>query len=159
MAATDGAEEYWVADDDIIPRPEFSLSLASDLAAAKPNLGLIGAWLPVCGLPHLFRPTDHSDPREARDQVEEFGRGVGGLRLMRGSAMAAVDAAGWPDFDPGIPGYDVPLARALRAVGRPTGYFTDRAPRSLRCTHLGECVSELWPHLDRGAEFPWDYDA
>ena len=142
VAAEDssGSWAYVSADEDVLPRPEADLRLMLDYAEMHPRFGMIALSLPDC-------PLHHEDPGfpGPRQPVMECGA-AGGVRLMRREAVAGME---WPPPDPGVPGYDVPLAEALRARGWRVGFFTDGR---LRANHLGGCYSTVWaPHTLDGS--------
>ncbi|MDP2705078.1 MAG: hypothetical protein Q8O71_01615 [bacterium] len=147
-----GAPYYVATDDDIMPRPEFSVAMAVALAERDPHYAMVTALLSSCTLPHTIE--DAPSSMESAP-VAEGGAG-GGLRVWR--TAAAID---YPPPDPSAPrAYDRVLATAIRAAGHQVGYYTSVAPRSLRVAHFpGGAYSTVWPDLAVPAAFPRDTHA
>ena len=149
LAVTFKADYYAATDDDIVPRPEFSLATAFALMDLDPSFALVCALLRSCDVPHVVAGTV---PGQESQPIAECGA-AGGLRLWRSDV-----ALSRPPPDPSAPrSYDRPLCQAVRDVGRKVGYFTTASPRSLRVAHFpGAAYSTVWPDLAVPHVFPRD---
>ena len=152
-----GAAWLVQADDDILPRPEFSIAtgvrLAEETRTTRPAFdmptgtpyGLVSVKLPPCNMPHA------GDPNAAGPMpvIAEAGA-MGGLRFM----STKLDPDKLPPYEPKRRGYDVLLCDEVRAQGMAVGCFWDAAPIGLRATHLRREYSTVWPGLKIDNTFP-----
>lgn len=141
-----GAEWYIQVDDDIMPRPEFTATVAMDLLRLQGGYGLVSAYLPAC-------PVDGHEPERHNPYRQPIADTAccGAIRFMRTEMPLEFPPL---EHRPEGSGYDEALCLAVRAAGYKTGAFSDQSPQHLRVTHLADTYSTVWKCLFPVEQFP-----